>query len=679
MLRLSVDVGGTFTDLVLVDDGSGQRWMEKAPTTPGSAEGVMHGLKQLAARAQAKIEDIDLFVHGFTIATNAWITRTGADVLLLVTRGFRDILEVAHQRRPHIYSLTAQKPVPLVARSQVAEVSERIDAFGKIVEPLSSDEIERILAEIAARRPEAIAVSLLFSFANDTHERALAASIRERFPDIPIFLSCDVNPQIEEYPRANTSAASAYVGPPVARYTKALEDAVAKAGMYAKLVYMRSDGGVATPDSARQNPCAMLMSGPAGGVIAAVEAGRALGVENLVTLDIGGTSADIATISRGAAMLSRGRDVDGLPLRSPTLDITAISAGGGSIGRVDRGGALHVGPQSAGSVPGPACYGRGGTKPTLTDAALVLGYLDSKAFAGGIELSVEAAAQAIDQEVGGPLGRSTQDAALGMFAIANANMGEAIRTLAMERGYDLREFALLAFGGAGGLFGSFLVQDLGLRELIVPPTPGVFAAIGLQFADIRHHKQIPFPTQLANLDPAALSGILLAAENELREQLSRDGIATDRQRILFSADQRYQGQYHEINVVLADGSVSTLPDARGIAARFHEAHDLAYGYANPDATVEITNLRIDAIGVLDKPTLGQHGEAGNPQPAGTRDLFFEIGGAAHPTPIYLRDDIGPGSTVEGPAIIQQYDSTTVVLPGQVAEGVEHGFIRIKAA
>ena len=678
-MKLSIDVGGTFTDLVLIDGASDRTLVDKVPSTPGSARAVIESIGRITRRAGAGAADLDLLLHGFTIATNAWLTRTGSRVVLLTTAGFRDVLALGSQRRPDTYDLAAAKPEPLVPRSRVVEVAERVDAFGQVVTPLDEAETARVLDAVAALDPEAIAVSLLFSWANPVHERRLAAAFGQRFPDRPVYCSCEVNPEIEEYPRANTTAAAAYVGPPVRQYTEALEADLAEAGITAPLRYMRSDGGSATARSARENPAAMLLSGPAGGVVAALALGETLGITDLITFDMGGTSADFSVVREGRAATVRDRDFDGLPLRVPMLEIKAISAGGGSIGRVDRGGGLRVGPASAGAVPGPACYARGGTEPTLTDAALVLGMLEAETFAGGeIGLDPDRAGAAIQRRIAEPLGLSLEAAALGMLEVATASMAQAIRELSTERGDDVARFSLLAFGGAGGLFAPWLLRDLGLREVLIPRHPGVFAALGLHFADLRHHTQAPFPAALDGLDSGRLRSVLAELAASLDAALERDGIDQRARRTTFSADMRYVGQHHRLEVPLP--SPDALDDASGerLGGDFHDLHERRYGYCHRGSAVEITNVHAVGLGVQSRPPDPPPEPAReiDPVPRTWRSVPLGAGMRRARTPVLHRDDLAAESRLAGPAIVVQDDSTLVVLAGQTARVGRLGFIHV---
>ena len=681
-VRLSIDVGGTFTDLVLIDDAGGRTLVDKVPSTPGSARAVIESIGRITRRAGTTASELDLVLHGFTIATNAWLTRTGSRVVLLTTEGFRDVLALGSQRRPDTYDLGAAKPEPLVPRSRVVEVAERVDAFGQVVTPLDDRETARVLDAVAALDPEALAVSLLFSWANPVHERRLAAAFGQRFPDCPVYCSCEVNPEIEEYPRANTTAAAAYVGPPVRQYTESLEADLAAAAIAAPLRYMRSDGGSATARSARENPAAMLLSGPAGGVVAARALGEALDVSDLITFDVGGTSADFSVVRGGLAATVRARDFDGLPLRVPMLEIKAISAGGGSIGSVDRGGGLRVGPASAGAVPGPACYARGGTEPTLTDAAFALGMLDAETFAGGeIGLDPDRAREAIDRRIAAPLGLRIKAAALGMLEVATASMAQAIRELSTERGDDVARFSLLAFGGAGGLFAPWLLRDLGLREVLVPRHPGVFAALGLHYADLRHHTQAPFPVALHGLDPGRMRPVLSELGTSLDAALDRDGVARPARRITFSADMRYVGQHHRLEVPLP--APDALGDASGgrLAGDFHDHHERRYGYCHRESPVEITNVHAAGIGAQSRPSEPppEPARESDPVPRTWRSVPLGAGMSRVRTPIFHRDDLAADSRLAGPAIVVQDDSTLVVLAGQIARVGRLGFIHVTEA
>ena len=678
---IGVDVGGTFTDLVLIDGRAGVH-LDKVPSTPERPDAVLDGIRRIAGTAGVDASGVDLFVHGFTVATNAFLTRNGARVAMAVSEGMRDILEIGDQMRPHLYRLSQTKPLPVVPRSRTIDVAERRDAFGKVVTPLTREETRRVAAAIAALEPESVAICLAFSFLDASHEEMLEEALAEQLPGVPLYLSSRVNPQIEEYPRANSTALAAYVGPVVDRYVATLDQALAADNVAAPLRLMRSDGGIATPRSARDNPAAMLFSGPAGGVIAGAKMAEELGVGDLVTFDMGGTSADFSVIAGGEPRMVTERRIGGVPLRLPSLDIETISAGGGSIAHVDIGGALRVGPQSAGAEPGPACYARGGTDATVTDAAVVLGILHPEEFLGGeVPLDAGLADEAVTGNVARPLGLSLEEAALGIVRVANAGMIQTIRKLSVERGLDIRDFALLAFGGAGPIYAPYMARDLGMAEVLVPAHPGVYAAQGLLMSDVRHTAQAAFQRGLAKTPEAELSGRLGAMAHELDAELARDGIVETNRYMRYLADMRCTGQFHELLVPLPHPGDAGWWKPDEVAAAFHEIHERAYGHTDPDVPVEFVNLRVEAFGRTSKAALPPAPEMATaaPEPAGRRQVCLDVTAGFVETPVYRRDDLRPGHDFAGPAIITQRDTTTVVLTGQAVTVASSGVLRVSTS
>jgi len=679
---LAADVGGTFTDLVLIDGATGRTLIEKLPSgRRGSADAIATGIARITGEAGLSPGDVDLFVHGFTVATNAFLTRTGARTVLLVTEGFRDILEIGTQQRPKLYPLRQQKPEPIVPRARVVEVRERLDAFGAVVEPLQEAEIARVVAAVAALKPEAVAICLNFSFLDDRHERRLADALAEAMPALPLYLSSVVNPQIEEYPRANTTALAAYVGSVVSRYLGEVEAKMAEVGARCPLRLMRSDGGVATPRAARANPAHMMLSGPAAGVIAGRELGKRLGRADLVTFDMGGTSADFSAIAAGEPRGVRERAIGGQPLRLPSLDIETISAGGGSIAWIDRGGALKVGPDSAGAVPGPACYGQGGSAPTITDAAVVLGLIDPARYLGGrVRLDAALAAGAIRDGVARPLAMSVEEAASGILAIANVQMTQAIRTISVERGLDVRRFSLLAFGGAGPLFAPYLAAGLAMAEVLVPRHPGVFCAEGLLMTDIRHTAQNVHRAGLGEANVEALAAKAARLREQLEEELAADGIEESARSFRLAGDLRYLGQFHELELALPMPGEAEWWDAKSIAARFHAAHRAAYGHADEANPVELVNLRLTGLGRLDRPPAPDEtsGEAYEPTPVDERPACLDRGEGFVPCRHFERADLRPGGAIRGPALIHQLDSTVLVMTDKVARVLAGGVVSIRS-
>ncbi len=678
--RIGVDVGGTYTDVIFVDDEGHKIHYDKVPSTPGSAGGVARGIRKLVEATGLAMTSVDIIVHGSTVATNAYLTRTGARVAFIVTDGFRDVLEIRDQLRPHLYRLTQTKPAALVPRNRMVEARERIDAFGDVVNPLTDQAVEDVVASLTALVPDAIAVCLAFAHLNDAHERILAKRTAEAFDDIPVYISSRVNPEIGEYPRANTTAMAAYVGPVVENYLVDFQSRLEDLGLRAPTLYLRSDGGVATSRAMRENPAQMLLSGPAGGVIAAAHLAEIAGVENVVTFDMGGTSADLSIMVDARPGTVSHRVLDGQPVRLPMIDIETISAGGGSIAQVDLGGGLRVGPDSAGAEPGPACYGKGGSRATITDAAVVLGIIDADDFLGG-EQPVDAARarEAIERDIARPLGLEIEAAAHATIDVANAQMTRAIRTLSAERGRDIRRFSLLAFGGAGPMCAPFIASSLGMREVLVPLHPGVFAALGMLLSDIRHTLQTPFGYAVNLIDAEHFLAFIERMRGELDAMLEHDGIPAGKRYFRFSADARCIGQFHELSVSL---DVADRPDwwnPAQFTAAFHRTHHARFGHTDTAVPVELVNLRCEGCGRLPRPKLPTLAEAvgETPEPAGFRPVWIDRESGFIECPFYERGRFLSGHRFAGPAIVRQPDSTVVILSGQNATVMPDGLLRLQ--
>lgn len=680
MLHLSADVGGTFVDIVLIDSETKEVTIDKVPSTKTSATGILEGMRKVLRTVESKPDQVQRFVHGFTIATNAWLTHSGADVTLLVTKGFKDILEIGTQRRPGLYILANSRREPLVPRSRVIEVEERLAADGGIDTELSEAELQRVVDLVAVTRPEAIAISLLFSYLNPVHEDRLRKAIALRLPNVPTYLSSETNPQIQEYVRTNTTVAGAYVGPPTKAYVESLIEHMDKGGFTCPVMLMRSDGGVATPFAAIRDPVTMLLSGPAGGVIGAAALGRAANTPNLITFDMGGTSADFSLIYQGEPKTTTERFMNGQPLRTPMLDIETISAGGGSIGFVDPGGALRIGPDSAGSIPGPACYGRGGKQATLTDATVWLGLIDPNDFAGGdLPLNRDLAGEAIERNIAGPLKVSREEAAWGMISVACAQMRQAIRTLSVERGHDIRDFSLLAFGGAGSIFATLMQGELGLKSVLIPPRPGVFAAFGLLLADIRHNLQRPFSGEMRQIQKAAVHSALLEMQTELNARLAADGVPKADRRFIFSIDLRYVGQFHNITIPFSMSLEGNWWQKDRVAEEFHKTHKQLYGHSDSGSELEAVGLRCEAIGQLAKPDFPKLDRAAELTPPvhGPRRVIMDGSGVVRECPVYLRSHLRSGHFIEGPAVVSQKDTTIFILANQAGRVDDYGNIHVK--
>jgi N-methylhydantoinase A len=685
--RIGVDIGGTFTDVVLVDEETGRIGVVKAPTTPRDVtEGVIDGIRRGLARYRVEPAAVALLAHATTIVTNALLEKNGAKAGFVATRGFRDLLELRRSSRADLYDLWQDAPAVLVPRRWRFEITERIDAQGQVVIPLDEREIDGVIAAIREAGLETVAVSLLFSFLNDSHERLLGERLRRALPGIGVYLSAEVLPEIREFERASTTAVCAYVGPLLAGYLERLQCAVTELGL-PQLYVMGSSGGVFDITEGLRMPAMAIESGPAAGVIAAALAGRELGLPNLISFDMGGTTAKASLIADGEVAVTAEYEVGGdghakrwlygtgHPVRVPVIDLAEVSAGGGSIAWVDPGGALKVGPQSAGADPGPAAYGRGGNEPTVTDADVVLGYLDREALLGGaLAISLAAGETAIRERVGDPLGLGVTEAAAAIVEIVNSNMAEALRIVSVERGHDPREFALIAFGGAGPVHAAALAAELQIPEVIVPPASGAFSALGLVASDLKRDYSRTLYADLRALDPALAAAALAEIEATASEWLAAVAIPPARRVLLRAADLRYRRQAYELTVPMAPGAI-TRESLDRLAAAFHEKHRQTYAHANLEEPVQLVNLRLTAIGRLPGLTLAQP-----PAAAATRcrmrEVWFpEIGSA--PCPVHWRDGLAAGETLAGPAIIEAMDSTIVVPPGWIASVDGQGYIRLR--
>lgn len=673
MRLIGVDVGGTFTDLVLADTETGAVTIHKVSSTPEDPSiGVADGVAGLCDRAGVSRSAIDHVLHGTTIATNAALEHKGAECGLITTRGYRDILHIGRHQRPQHYSIRQQIPwqaTPLVKRRHRLVVTERlIPPKGEVLVPLAEEEVREAARALKAAGITAIAIGFLFSYLNPAHERRAREIVLEEHPDAFVTISSEVAPQFREFERFTTAAMNAFVGPKVRDYVARLGRRLSDAGLGADLLIMASNGGVVTPALVAERPVVTMLSGPAAGVLGGAWAGELSGRRNLITFDVGGTSADIGIVTEGTFSEATARDtwIAGFPLLTPMIDIHTIGAGGGSIARVDEGGAFRVGPQSAGARPGPAAYGRGGTEPTVTDAHVVLGRLVPQNFLGGaMSLDVAAAERVIDA-LAARLGLGREAAALGVLTIINANMANAIRSRTVQKGIDPRGYALVAFGGAGPLHGAEVARELGIREVVVPPHPGITSATGLLTSDIKVDAlRTAFQASTA-LDLARMAEDFAAMEAEIAARFAADGIPAEATRAARAADMRYAGQGYELRVAMDDGAVDAAMVAAALA-RFHAAHRTEYGHAFPDAAVEIVNLRVTAIGERPKPAKPAPGTGGSLAAATLRTapVVFSVDGMPErlETPVLARERLPIDEPIPGPAIVVQTDTTTVVPPG----------------
>ena len=684
--RIGVDIGGTFTDVALVEEDSGRIAVAKVLTTPPDfGAGVMEGLREGLSRHGIAAADATLLSHATTVVTNALLEGKGAEAAFVATRGFRDVLELRRSARSDLYDLFQDGPSVLIPRRRRFEIGGRIDAQGEEVAPLAEDEVPALAEAIRASGAATVAVSLMFSFLNDSHERRLGELLRAALPpEVQVFLSSEVLPEIREYERASTTAVCAYVGPLLAGYLARLQAAAAELGL-PRLHVMGSSGGVLDVAECLRMPAAAVESGPAAGVVAAALVGRQIGLPNVLSFDMGGTTAKASVIVGGEVAVTAEYEVGGAgnakrwiagtghPIRVPVVDLAEVSAGGGSIAWIDPGGALKVGPHSAGAAPGPAAYGRGGARPTVTDANIVLGYLDGAALLdGGLPISRAAAERAIAEHVAAPLGLGVPEAAARVVEVVNANMCEALRIVSVERGHDPGEFSLMAFGGAGPVHAAFLAEELAVPEVVVPPAPGAFSALGLVATDLRRDFARTLYAPLDGVEPERVAAVLAAMEEEGSAMLDAAGVPRSRRALQRSADCRYRRQAYELTVPLADSPV-TAGVLATLAADFHAKHEQTYGHANTSEPVQLVNLRLTALGRLPPLTLAQPSDVAAERES-ERPAWFA--GAMRPCRVLWREGLSAGAAVPGPAVIESLESTTVVPPGWTARVADHGIIRL---
>jgi len=683
--RIGIDIGGTFTDVALVDDASGQVGVTKVPTTPRDlTEGVLCALDMAMRRYGLAPAEVALFSHATTVVTNAILEETGARAALITTRGFRDVLELRRSARADLYDLFQDAPATLVPRRRRFEITERVGADGSIVTPLAENEIDALAAALKAARVDAIAVSLMFSFLNPEHERQLGKRLRAALPHVPVYLSSDVLPEIKEFERTSTTAVCAYAGPILASYLERLNQVTRRRGL-PPLFLMGSNGGVLEAAEAVAMPAMAVESGPAAGVVAAALVARQTGRLDLLSFDMGGTTAKASLIRGGhyettphyevggGSSMSRWMNGTGHPIRVPVIDLAEVSAGGGSIAWVDRAGSLRVGPKSAGADPGPVCYARGGSEPTVTDCNLLLGYLDKASLLDGdLPIDHAAAATAVRKRLAEPLGVDMQTAAAAVIDVVNHATAEALKIVSVQRGHDPRDFALAAFGGAGPLHAAALAEELGIAEVICPPIPGAFSALGLIGTDLKRDYVQTLDTAAA-ADPNALEAAFAALERRGTAMLERAGVAPERRRFERSVDARYPRQSHELAVPLAARPVDPAALAE-IAASFHDRHLHTSGHDNRSEPVHIISIRVAAIGAT-APLAIRDAVAcsGTDAVKAKRRAWFRETGVIEAA-IYDRKRMAAGLQVTGPAVIESLESTILVPPGWRAEMNEDGFV-----
>lgn len=665
-LRIGVDTGGTFTDVCAFDDATGTvhvRKVSSTPDDPGRAilQGVGELLEQIGDR---ELGDVGYFAHGTTVGTNALLTGNGVRTGLITTRGFRDLLELARGRRPHMYNAQADKPAPFVPRALRHEVTERVRHTGEIETPLDENEVRAAVRRLREDGVESIAVCLLYSYLVPDHERRVAEIIRDEFPGVFVSLSSDVLPEFREYERLSTVVTNAYVGPVVFRYLARLRERLGDEGLTAVPHVTQSNGGVIPFATAEENPVRLVLSGPSTGVVGAAQICSAAGFDDIITFDMGGTSSDVSLVQHGEPKITSGMELDGRPIRTPMLDIHTVGAGGGSIGWIDSGGHLRVGPRSAGAFPGPACYGNG-EEPAVTDANVALQFLNPEYLLNGqMKIDREASLAAL-RRIGEPLGFGAEETALGMLRVVTANMARAIRVISVQKGYDPRDYALVPFGGAGPLHASRLARELGIARVVVPETPGAQSALGLLMTDIKSDFS---RTRIVAVDPEhpeRLDEAFAELQAHADAWFDEEGIAEDGRRLVRRIEMRYAGQNFELAVEVPQDLSAPGALAEAVAS-FEEAHERVYGYSLTGSRIEGVTFRVQAVGRSARVELrAEHEQPADPSAAqiGSRPAFFSMETGYQDCPVYVRERLTAGNVISGPAIIEQMDTTTVLLPG----------------
>jgi N-methylhydantoinase A len=661
-IRIAVDIGGTFTDLEFLDEASGETHSFKTATTPDDPSlGLMNAISGVAARFSFAMSDISVLMHGTTIATNAVLTRNLPEGALITTAGFEDVLAIGRHARSEIYRLKPPPRADLVPRRRRFGVVERIGPLGEILTALDPASVDATIDKIAASGASVCAIALLNGFTNPSHEIAVRDRLRQRLPDLAVSCSHEVSPEIREFERTSTTVLNALLIPVVRRYIEALLKRLASEGLNAPLYLVQSNGGATPPRAASETPVKLLLSGPSGGVLAAESVARQLGFPNVVGVDMGGTSYDVAVIRDGVRAVITQGDVDGLPVRVPMVDMRTIGAGGGSIASLDASGRLQVGPRSAGAKPGPVCYGRSGTEPTVTDVNLILGRLDPVTFLGGaFALDLDGARDALDARIAGPLGLERDRAASGILAVVVAKLAGAIKLSLFERGLDPRDFALMSFGGAGGLHAVEVAEELGMTTVIFPKDPSTFSAHGILQSDIVHDLARTKVLPLRSGAAAAFGALAAELLHEGEALLAADGLASGSRRLELAADLRYRGQAFELMVPL-DAVPRDDADLAELCLRFHAAHRQRFSFDDPDETVELVTMRLAAIGVLGGMAASSVPERGSALPVRERQVHLD--GAWTQAPVYEQVGLGAGAVIAGPAIIEQA-YTTLIIPAQ---------------
>lgn len=676
MLTVGIDVGGTFTDVFVRDTDRNDWIVHKVPSTPPAfGDGFMRGLTEAVDKAGATAESVHRVVHGTTVATNCILTQSGARLGFLLTEGCRDILYIGIGWRPKMYDLDMDpvEPLFLAPRRRSLEVTERLDYEGNVLIPLDENKLRQVASTLVDEHGiEVFVVCFLHSYANPKHEQRCREILNEMYPDIPVTLSSDVLPRRREYRRLVVAGFDGYVKPVVTNYLNELIDKLDAAKVDAPLHVMQSHGGVGGVENVIERPVGTVLSGLAAGVIGAANVGASAGFPDCISLDMGGTSTDVALIRGGQPLITNEGSFEDYPLNVPMIDVRTIGAGGSSIAYVDEGGALKVGPESAGADPGPACYGRGGKQPTVTDASLVLGYLNPESFAGGLDIDVELSRKAIESQIAEPLGMSLLEAALGIHAIVNSNMAQTLRLVSIKRGHDPRDFVLIPFGGAGPLQGGRLAENANINRILVPPTPGVLSAMGLMLAPIQHEALASFEMPASDVTLEKLQQTFTPLDEQNTRKMTNDGVDPAASKAEYFAEIRYLGQSHQLEVSMGS---SLTPDAvQNALGLFNRAHLATYNHNDPNADCEFVMLRsVHSKEAEEKTLLEPHADGGVGEPPfTTRQICLSADAGYEDVPIYQRADLPAGFELTGPAIVEQADTTTLIYRDHSARVDEYG-------
>lgn len=665
-LTVGIDIGGTFTDLFAIDDVSGRVFEAKSLTTP---QDLSVGVFDCMVKAGIDAHTVDTLVHGSTVAINTAVERTGARSALVVTEGTRDVYSIGRGNRPEAYNPFFQRPRPLIPRSLTFEAAERKLASGDTLVALEDGRAEDLARAVAAAGVDSVAVCFLHSYADPEHEALMGRVLRRMLPTVHLSLSSEIVREYREYERMSTTVLNAYVGPRASEYVGQLERGLAERDFAGRFLIMQSNGGVMSPETAKRTPVAMMESGPVGGVIASAHIGEALGIPDVISFDMGGTTAKASLIRDASPTIAHGYHIGGFarghPVTLPVVDIVEVGAGGGSVAWIDEVGSMKVGPRSAGADPGPICYRRGGTEPTVTDANVVLGRIGADAFLGGEMALDAAAARAGISDRFAALDLNAVEAAIGIVRLAVASMVLAVRGISVERGYDPRDFALVAQGGNGPLHALEIARELGVPKVVVPRLPAIFSAVGMIMADLRHDYVQTHYTSLADAHPPRLAAMFEELVGQGRERLRSEGVETAAMSFERSLDMRYAGQEFPLPVPVEAADLHDGAIAR-VRAHFDAAHEHRYGYATPEEEVEIVNLRVVARGVRERPDLPTGVQAGREALLGSREVWFSDPSSSVDCAVHARDQLAAGAVVKGPAVIEEHSSTTLLWPGDVA-------------